>query len=472
MALPVMIAAGAAAGSQGAVERRCPSGSIAVNPEASIQRAVDRAREGAVFCLKDGTHRMQVVRPKAGQRFQGEGNTVLNGSRPLTKFVREGPYWVATGQQQRGEKHGRCTGDAPVCDRPEAFFIDDAPLKQVKDKQSVGPGRFYLDHGTGRLYFADNPEGRKVEVTVAAFAFESTAPNVLIRNLTVEKYASVAQKGAIHGWGSGWIVEDCEVRLNSGAGIWIGAGGRVRGCDVHHNGQLGIGGRGSDLLVENNDIRANNTHGFDFEWEAGGLKMARSEHVVLRGNRVRDNVGPGLWCDIECRDVLYENNVVENNADAGIFHEISFRGVIRNNVVRHNGTAGKGWLWGDDILVSASQDVEVYGNSVTVSPGRCGIMLVDQGRNDHGPFYKTRENRVHDNDVTFEGAACAGGASDVKPGHENFSIITDGHNVFDGNRYRVPRAGPPARFAWGHALVDWDGLRALGVEPNGRLEQY
>ena len=50
-----------------------------------------------------------------------------------------------------------------------------------------------------RIYFADDPSGHKVEVTVAAFAFESASPDVLIRNLTVEKYASVAENGAIHG---------------------------------------------------------------------------------------------------------------------------------------------------------------------------------------------------------------------------------------------------------------------------------
>jgi hypothetical protein len=33
---------------------------------------------------------------------------------------------------------------------------------------------------------------------VAVFAFESRASNVLIRNVTIKKYASVAQKGAIN----------------------------------------------------------------------------------------------------------------------------------------------------------------------------------------------------------------------------------------------------------------------------------
>ena len=71
--------------------------------------------------------------------------------------------------------------------------------------------------------------------------------------------------------------------------------------------------------------------------------------------------------------------------------------------------------------------------------------------------------------MTFEGAACAGGASDTKPGDENFAIITNGNNRFDGNTYRVRSTSEPARFVWGHDVTDWDGFRRKGLEQNGRL---
>ena len=192
------------------------------------------------------------------------------------------------------------------------------------------------------------------------FAFESTAGDVLISNITVEKYASVAQKGAIHATeGTGWTIENCEVRWNSGAGIGIGTGGRVRDCDIHHNGQIGIAGHGRDISIESNRIWSNNIYGFDYTWEAGGVKIALSDGVTFRGNHVHDNNGPGLWCDIDCRNVVYDGNLVENNQDIGIFHEISFKAVIRNNVVRHNGRGYRGGFWRAEIGVAASQDVEV-----------------------------------------------------------------------------------------------------------------
>src|SRR5262245_11945732 len=78
------------AGDPGITNKACPPGAIPVAPGTSIQDAVDPAAEGAAFCLKNGTHRMQAVRPRQGQSFHGEGQTVLNGSRLITEFVREG----------------------------------------------------------------------------------------------------------------------------------------------------------------------------------------------------------------------------------------------------------------------------------------------------------------------------------------------------------------------------------------------
>jgi hypothetical protein len=449
----------------------CPLNAIAIEPGALIQATVDLAGDGAALCLKNGIHRAQAVRPRPKQRFYGEGQTILNGSRLLTGFRREESYWVASSQLRRSPKHGECLPSAPICNQPEALFLDDRPLTKVSSKGALASDKFYIDYAGGKIYLIDDPTNRKVEVTVALFAFESAAAGVSISNVTVEKFASAAQKGAIHAReGARWTIENCEARLNSGTGISVGTGSRVRNCDVHHNGQIGIGGNGKDIRIEDSRIWSNNIYGFDPTWEAGGVKIAESDGVTFRGNHVHDNYGLGLWCDIDCRNVVYEENLVENNQYSGIFHEISFKAVIRNNVLRNNGKGDRGWFWGADILLAASQDVEVTGNTITVAPGGCGIMLIDQGRrSEDGRRYKTRNNTVRANEMTFEGAACAGGVSDTKPDDENFAIITDGNNRFDGNTYRVGRPSGPARFVWGQDVTDWDGFRRKGLERSGRL---
>ncbi|MGY3446386.1 hypothetical protein ACVW17_006387 [Bradyrhizobium sp. USDA 4473] len=454
----------------GPVEEPCPADTIPIQPDEPIQAAVDRAQEGAAFCLKNGIHRSQAVRPRKDQRFYGEGRTILNGSRVLTDFSREGAYWVAEGQNQQGRRVGSCVKSAPACNLPEAVFVDDVPLTQVLTKSEVTADRFYFDHSAGKIFLANDPAGHKVEVTVAAFAFGSTAPGVLIKNLIIEKYASVGQKGAVQAQdANGWVVENCELRLNSAAGIAVGSGTRIRDCDVHHNGQIGITGVGHDVVIERNHVFENNTRAFNPNWEAGGVKLAVSSNVVMRDNLVYNNRGPGLWCDIECRDVLYEGNIAEGNSEAGIFHEISFAAVIRNNKLRHNGL-GKGGFWGNNLLIAASQNVDVYGNELIVSAGKCGVILVDQGRRTKsGELYKTRDNHIHDNDMTFEGAVCAGAASDVGADSANADVIETGNNRFDHNVYRISRGGAPVRFAWGRAVLDWDRLQHAGLEQHGSL---
>jgi hypothetical protein len=448
----------------------CPANAIAIEPGTPIQAAVDRAGEGAAFCLRNGVHRAQVVRPRRGQRFYGEGRTILNGSRLLTGFTREEGYWAMSSQLPRRPAHGLCLPGAPLCNQPDALFIDDRPLIRVSDKNALASGQFYIDHAAGKIYLVDDPRSRKVEVTHASFAFKSEAPDVWISNITVEKFASPAQAGAIHAReGERWIMENCEVRLNSGAGISVGTGSRVRNCDIHHSGQIGIEGNGNDIRIEGNRIWSNNMHGFDPGWEAGGVKIAESDGVTFRGNHVHGNNGPGLWCDGDCRNVVYEGNLVENNLWNGIFHEISFKALIRNNVLRHNDRGNRGWFWSAEIVLAASQDVEVSDNTLVIAPGRCAIMLIDQGRNDNGRKYKTRNNTIHANDLTFEGAACAGGVSDTGPEDENFAIIANGNNLFDRNIYRVRRTSEPARFVWGRELTGWEGFRRKGLEQSGRL---
>ena len=454
----------------GVDDASCPRGAIDVLPGNPVQAAVDQAGEGAVFCLKSGIHRAQAIRPRARQMFYGEAGTILNGSLPVEGFAREADHWVATSRLQRVGKSGECVPSAPACDRPQAVFRDDQPLTRVLSRQALKRDEVYIDEASSQIYLADDPATHKIETTVAKFAFESVATDVVIRNLTVEKYGTPAQRGAIHAReGARWLIENCVVRLNSGAGISVGTGTRVHACDIYRNGQIGIEGDGKDIVVDGNHIWSNNIYGFDPGWEGGGVKIAESAGVVMRGNHVHDNVGPGLWCDIECRDVVYEDNLVENNEHAGIFQEISFNAVIRRNVLRHNGR-GRGWFWDSGILVAASQDVEVTGNIITVEAGACGIMLIDQARrSDGGRLYKTRDNTVSGNDMTFEGAPCAGGASDTKPADENFAIIENGNNRFDNNTYRVRGMGGPARFVWGHEVTSWAGFRRKGLEPNGRL---
>jgi Right handed beta helix region len=459
----------------------CPTGAIAVGVGASIQPIVDAAPEGAAFCIKSGVHRLQTILPKNRQKIFGAGGAVMNGARLLDRFARSGPFWVAQGPAARVPDHGVCLSSRPVCNNPHALFVNDTPLALVTRLDELSHGKYFIDYNQGLIYLTDDPKGKKIELATAQVAIASNgARDVTVKNLIVEKYASLAQRGALYGdldsQATGWLIEGNEVRFNSGAGVLVGANGVVRGNKVHHNGQLGVHPQIGNVLVENNEIAYNNIYGYDATWEAGGLKAAKMAGLTLRANYVHHNQGPGLWCDIECRDVLYEHNRVEFNADVGIFHEISFAATIRNNHVSFNGCGGeqrsRQWFWAAEILVAGSANVEVFGNIVKAGSDGVGIALVDQGRQtaDGRGYYRTEHNFVHDNDIAFTGRSGKYGAvSDTRAGSPNFRIIETGDNRFDRDIFRFPADGFTAVFGWGQDLYNFEGFRLLGQELNGRV---
>lgn len=458
-------------GSRPAAAEACPRGAIDIPPGSSIQAAAVRAGPDASFCIKTGLHRLQVVAPLARQQFYGEPGSILSGARVVTGFARVGPFWSVTGLYPRWSRVGQCLNRRRDCLQSLRLFRDGRLLVRVPDRDALGPGRYVLEAAEGRVLLGEDPAGHLIEASTARYAFRSTAPDVRINGLVVEKYDSPLQEGAIHGeTATGWRIEASEIRFNSGGGVSVGSNGVIRGNAIHHNGQLGATAGGRRILLEDNAIFENNTGGFDPAWEAGGVKITESEDVVLRGNHAHHNAGPGLWCDIDCRKVVFEGNRVEYNTGAGIFYEISAEALIRNNVLRFNGSAEPDWYWGADIQVAAARDVQVTGNTITVRPNGRAIMLIDQGRqNATGALYRTTGNRVHDNRITFAGFGSAGGVSDVDPDSPNADIIAQGGNSFDRNTYLSPPGMAP-RFIWGLTPFDIAGFRRSGQEGSGRLD--
>jgi hypothetical protein len=219
---------------------------------------------------------------------------------------------------------------------------------------------------------------------------------------------------------------------------------------IHHNGQIGVvGGEGGGIVVADNEIAFNNTAGFSGYWEAGGTKFLYTRDLVVRSNHVHHNDGPGLWTDVENVNTLYESNNVHENSGIGIQHEISYSAMIRNNVVLNNGADTNDWLWGAQIMISGSSDVEVYSNKVASPPGGQGIAVQQDLRRD----YKTRNVYVHHNEISGPGVT---GADENPQDLDMYKTVR-----FDFNTYR----GTETWF-W-NGPVDWAAFREAGQEPNG-----
>jgi parallel beta-helix repeat protein len=404
---------------------------IAVQPGDNLQAAINAHPHGTTFCIKAGLHRMQnYVVPKSNDRFVGEPGAVLNGSKLLSSFSRAGSYWVASGQtQQNPVVGGECRPSSYAgCKYADDVYFDNSPLWRVTTLAELGPGEFYFDYAGDQIYLADDPAGHKVEAAVATRAFKgwgSGANGVVIRGLVVEKFATEAGMGAIEA--GGWTIEDNEVRLSHGAGI---RGGKVvRNNHLHHNGMLGLWTEGTDILVEGNELAHNNYAGYCSCWAAGGMRIQKSARVTVVNNYAHDNKGFGLWTDWDNIHVVYENNLVEDNTDAGIFHEASFDAVIRNNTVLRNGFTELGWIAGAGILLNSSGNVEIYGNTVDRNHHGISITQTDRGSGPYGPRV-AHDVYVHDNTITM-----LAGATGLAQGMNDTSYYTSRNNRFQNNTY-------------------------------------
>jgi parallel beta-helix repeat protein len=427
----------------------------------NLQTKISAAAEGTTFCLGSGTYRLtQPLVPRNGQRFLGSEGTVLSGASVLTGWAPRGGTWVVGGQTATSAQVGECT-TGTACRYNEDVYLDDRLLTRVLDAASVAPGKFFFDYANDEIVLGDDPSGHRVEVAMVPAAFKGSGTSgVTLDHLVVEKFANPAQSPAIVA-GASWTVRDSEIRFNHGIGIKCGSNSRVIGNRVHHQGELGLAGSGTNILFENNEVDHNNTAGFKWGWEGGGAKWVKTDGLVVRGNFSHHNNGPGLWTDIDNIRTTYENNTVTDNAGPGIFHEISYDATITGNVLRGNGL-GLGGIWygGVGILVSASPNVEVYGNTLSGNGGGIGLMQQNRGTGLFGA-HELHDVFVHDNDITS-----AVGVTGLVQNVADDSYFTSRNNRFESNTYHVANLDAK-NFHWMNASRTKAEWKSYGQDANG-----
>lgn len=282
--------------------------------------------------------------------------------------------------------------------------------------------------------------------------------NVRIHNIVIQNYNSPDHFGAVRvadnspsAGGTDWMIDSCEIRYNARVGIRVGTRTQVINSYIHHNGEVGLTGAGDNILVSGNEIAYNNYQDkFDWTWNTGGgSKFVQTNGLVVRNNYSHNNEGPGFWTDLNNINTTYDNNRIQDNADAGIFHEISYAAVMSNNIISRNGLKTGRWLYGAGIVVSASPDVEVYGNTLTGNySGIVGIQQVRTEAAQYGPHF-LNNLYVHDNNVTMLPTGWMGigqgGMSDPT------TYYTTRNNRFVHNTYTL--SGNTYAFQW------MDGVR-------------
>jgi parallel beta-helix repeat protein len=468
------------AGPVGPVARPCEG--VTVTTADDLQRVIDAHPAGTTYCLSAGTYRLETpLAPERGDAIIGHLGAVLNGSKVLTGWRRDGEVWSTTGFLPPAPgNHGQCLASRPTCAHTEDVFLDKRRLRRVESRSAVGAGTVHADYRTNTITVGEDPRDHLVEQAFAPSLVRATVDDVTIANLVLEQAANEAQTGAVesrqvkpHKAGSGWRVLDNEVRLNHGVGVGLGDAGTLSGNFIHRQGQLGFGAWGTGSIVSDNEIAFNGGAGYSSEWEAGGAKSWMTERLTLTRNHVHGNMGPGLWTDGGNIHTTYEHNQITDNWGAGIQHEISYDATIRHNEISGNGRRHKGWAWEAGIQIQSSggkQLIEVAHNVVTANAN--GIVLIDSGDRaeetpaPHGP-HVVQNVWVHDNEVTMLTGETTGAVEDTG----DHRIFSGNNNRFDDNTYYLESLTAP-HFSWGGADLDWEHWRGLGNgnDLNGRAE--
>ena len=300
--------------------------------------------------------------------------------------------------------------------------------------------------------------------------------NVRVRGLRITRYAPPESNGAIQGLGSeGWVVEGNEVDNNSNGdkrayGISVGNRWVVRANRVHHNGWLGIHCYNSvDTLIEGNDVynnpatRINDTIG-----EAANMKLFGCGRITIRENFVHDSPFRGIWLDTSQPDMTIEGNRVENHGEAGIWYEVSYRGIIRNNYVSnagYNSYYSSGWLRAGGITVTNSPDVTVTGNTVVNSLN--GIIGLQAGSYKDGPYGKSelRNLLVQGNTIVMPK-----GQSGLAENIGTNAVFVSWNNRFVSNRYQLFRNDRP--FSWMGLNLDEGQWQAYGQDRDSPSDSF
>jgi len=357
----------------------------------------------------------------------------------LTTFSQSGAYWISYANVTKAPSYrgqGECDAAHPACAFPEDLFFDNQLKTRAATLASVGPGCWYLDYSTGTVYMGDNPSGHTVEISLLGYAFTGGAVAVNISNLIIEKYACTAGNGAVNGaaGSSYWAIESNEVRFNHGIGIQTGDVMYVHGNKVHHNGQLGMGGGGTNALIQNNEISFNNASGYSFYWEAGGTKFANIHNLRFRYNSSHDNSGPGFWIDVDSQDILCTENAFSRDLEAGILSELSTNVTISLNYIWDAGfnPDGSSLWWGAGILIVNSSNVSVYFNTLTHCMNGIGGIYQNRGNAPDGQPYLLQGVHVNSNTIT----QATGMAAGIAVGSEvDNAVYTSWDNQFQPNTY-------------------------------------
>jgi len=298
-----------------------------LEPEDSLQAALDEAPSGAVICLGRGTWNEHVVirRPVTVQG-QGDGKTIIQATEYLQSVIRveDAGQVLLQGLTVVGGHRGH--------------LVDDDPAVGVL---AIGDSQVEI---TGCRLSRNSPSGLLVRDGAKAVLTDCT----LNEN---RRYGAVVQGPAE------LVLEGVTVKGNPTGGLWLSGDALIRASDtdISENGGDGVWLR-DDSVAEFRHVRCEENKGT-------GVRLQDRASVVLEDCSLLKSWDHGLLLEDEAQATV-KNTVIRENWD-GITLRGNARAVVEGSEITENDWDGIGLSRGSQIELRES----------LVAKGKTGIAL-------------------------------------------------------------------------------------------------
>ena len=353
----------------GSADYGLPSGALYVSPSGSdnnsgtrqwpvrtLEQAVRNVKAGQTIVLRGGVYNAQAkffVDRVTIQNYPGE-EVWLDGSLPVTGFTRNsaGDYqarWTyefnaaVSFTGEAGSGHWAFVSEHnKMAAWPDQVFIDGRQLWQVE--KNPGRGEFARDYVNDLVILGEDPAGREVRASSKEQALFIGGADVTLQGIGIRRYASgLRSLGTVYVMAGGLTVRDVVLEDSASTALNIaqlgrGSAAHVTDTTIVRAGMVGIAANGMDKgLIERTHIVDANWAGFNAAPNAAGMKISRTQDIMVRDNVVSGTGSSGIWFDESVAGFRALGNRVTGGTSWGIMAELSGHGVIANNWLVGNG---------------------------------------------------------------------------------------------------------------------------------------
>ncbi len=392
------------------------SGSSADSPT-TLPTAIGKVTTGSVIVLRGGTYHVgnMVFNKRITIQPYLNEKPVIKGSSVAATWTQEGANWSTPWNTlfKIPEPGWYDASFGPRCYWwGDMVFINGASRVPVMNLTDLASGKFYIDYTAKKVYIAENPAGKTVEITDLKDCFtfqhgagaDSTAPTFLglvITNFAEHEIsiegvepAGVIPNGQKPDAPVNLHIENCRLLYSGLEAVYtFGQNSYIGYDDISMNTYVGMMiFTAHNSILEHNIVHGNNTYG-NRGYPSGIKIFCQSLNFTVRNNLVENNDADAIWYDVGHHDGKVYNNYFRKNASS-MKLEITFRTFVANNVFENNGQG---------LFLMNDANVEVYNNTFINNRLEIG-----------------RDDRASDHD-----ALCG-------PGPQNYHGLKIANNVFTG----------------------------------------